>query len=91
MTFHPFQSAFQPPAKVGAKVGAKPPSNPLPTPCSSISPHPYGFGTPARAGTNPLPSHFLRPDLVPMPPVSGGGLAVVGGYAFALCGSGVAR
>lgn len=29
MTFDTFQSAFQPPAKVGAKGGAKPPSNPL--------------------------------------------------------------
>ena len=38
--FQTFQSPFQPPAKVGAKVGAKVPSNPLPTPCSSISPIP---------------------------------------------------
>ena len=53
MTFHPFQSAFQPPAKVGAKGGAKPPSNPRPTPCSNISPYPYGVGTPARAGSFP--------------------------------------
>lgn len=30
-------------------------------------------------------------DLVPIPPVSGGGVAGVGGYAVALCGSGVAR
>jgi len=94
MTFDPFQSAAQPP-KMGAQPHAKgvptPPANPRPTPGGDIPPYPYGLGTPARAGTNPLPSHFLRPDLVPMPPVSDGGVAGVGGYAVALCGPGVAR
>jgi len=50
-----------------------------------------GGGTVSNRKLNGMMARESTFELVPMPPFMGGGVAAVGGYAFALCGQGVAQ